>query len=542
MKLQFCIILCLIHWASYSQQLKEAPIYKEPAPPAYKDFKPTVISGKAGVINNSTFETLIPFEYDNIEKISDAMPYFIARQQGKYGILNAQGKIVIGFDYQVLRFYNISSKDYFDEMLADNDFVLQVKKNGSYGFIDIHNKPIVPLEYDSMRYERSTSFPASKAGKWGIINLKGDVKLPFQYEEIEPVENAYKVRNKEEKGIISKEGKILLPVQYTTIDYFKNSALKATPYYIVTDKNSKKGVWDTKTQSLYIPALYDKVTDVCEGNFIVVLNNRYGVVDAKNKMLIPCEYDYLKYLSVKTSKQPLLAMVKGKYGLINTLKQKLVDFQYDDIQRIAEGFYKAGNNGKYKVIDAAGRIITKEAYDHIGVFVNGEAGVFKGKQISYINTHGEPGNFRPSDALGYTDLRTLLEDFTNAMNSKNDSILRAFCKNVTPDKHTVSFLERSGYNGPPLLYDLQKKAYTLEDIPDMWFDRLKRFSGKLKDTLQYINQDNDNIYIENEQFCVEGLKRATKFRAGDKEVNIRLGGLMRVDGIWKSFSLPSMAD
>jgi hypothetical protein len=273
-----------------------------------------------------------------------------------------------------------------------------------------------------------------------------------------------------------------------------------------------------------------------------VLNNKYGVVDAKNKILIPCAYDNLKYLSLKTSKQPLLAIVKGKYGLINTSKVKLADFQYDDIQSISGGFYKVGNNGKYKVMDAAGRIITKEGYDHIGIYVDGEASVLKGNKMGYINTQGNAFNFSPADDIGYTDLKTLLEDFTSAMNAKNDSIIRAFCKRVTPDKHTVSFLERSGFKDVALLYDLRKKAYTLEDIPVMWFDRLKGYSRKLKDNLQYVNQDSDNIYLQNEQFSVVGLKSATKFTAGDKAVNIRLGGLMRVDGIWKAFSLPYMAD
>lgn len=539
MKWPIYILLCLISHSAYSQQPvdKETPIYRDPASLPYKNVSPSMRNGKMGLSNTRTLETLIPFEYDNIEKIGDAFPYFIAQQNEKYGVLNGQGKTVIGFDYQQLYFHNISSKDPYEDVLSDNDFIFQVKKNELSGFIDIHHKTVLPLEYDHIYFDKSSSFfPASKAGKWGMINLKGEIKIPFQYEEMQSIANVYRVKAKDLKGIISKEGKVLLPIQYTSIDRFMNSALKNTSYYIITN-NSKKGVWDIKTQT-YIPALYDKITDACEGNFIVVTNNKYGVTNAKN-LIIPTGYDHLKFFSLKDSKQPLLAMSKGKYGLIDISKKQLVPFQYDDIQSISGGFYKACNNGKCKVIDAQGRIITKEAYDNIGIYIDGEASVFKGDQMSYINTKGEPGNFRPSDALGYTNLKTLMEAFANAMNSKNDSIIRAFCNNVTPDKYTVFFLERSGFKDPPLLFDLRKKAYTLEDVPAMWFDRLKRYSGKLEN-LQYVA--NGNTYLQSEQFCVESVIGPTTFKAGDKEVKIKLGGLMRIDGIWKAFNLPSIVD
>lgn len=530
------ILLCLISGTAYSQE--ETPIYKEPEKLPFKDAKPTQQNGKTGLLNTKTIELLIPFEYDEIEKISDAFPYVIAKQQGKYGILNAKGKVIIPFNYQQLEFHNISSKDYFEETLSANDFIFKARQNGLSGFIDIHHKPVLAIEYDKLNFEKGHAFPASKGGKWGIIDLKGEVKVPFQYDEIEGIANAYIVKQKDLKGIISKEGKTLLPNRYTAIDRFKNSISKYTSYYLISD-NSRKGIWDAKVQTLSIPAQYDAILDVCEGNFIVTSNNKYGVINAKNTSLLPIEYGFLKFLSLQNSKQPLLAMVKGKYGLIDLSQKKLVAFQYDDIQSISGGCYKVCNGGKCHVIDATGRIITKEAYDHIGVFVDGEASVFRGKEMTTINARGDRSDWVPSDGSGYSNLKTLLEAFAHAMNSQNDSIIMAFCKKVTPDKHTVAFLERSGYRESPLLYDLRTKAYTLENIPIMWHDRLKRYTAKLKD-LQY--SGNGNTYLENEPLCVEAVIGAATFKAGEKEVKVNLGGLMKIDGFWKAFAYPSMRD
>lgn len=537
MKPLYFILLCLISGTAYSQE--ETPIYKEPATLPFKDAKPMQQNGKMGLLNTRTIELLIPFEYDQIEKITDAFPYVIAKQQGGFGVLNAQGKVIIPFEYQQLEFYNISSKDHFEEVLSANDFVFKVKKNGLFGFIDIQHKQVLAIQYDKLNYyEKGQPFPASMGGKWGIINLRGEVKVPFQYEEMEGIDNAYVVKQKGLKGIISKEGKVLLANRYSTIDRYRNSDSKPLRYYIVTD-NSKKGLWDAKVKTLCIPPAYDNIADACDGNFIVMSNNKYGVINTQNHPLLPIEYDQLKFLSLKDSKQPLLAMLKGKYGLIDLSKKKLADFQYDDIQSLSGGFYKVCNNGQCKAIDAQGRVITKASYDHIGVFVDGEASVFKGNERSTINTQGDPGRFGPLDGGGYTSLKTLLEAFATAVNSKNDSMLRAFCRNVTPDQHTVSFLERSGFKDSPLLYDLRTKAYTLENIPDMWFERLKRHIAKLNN-LQYV--DNGRTYLQNEQLSVESVVEATTFKSGDKEVKIHLGGLMRIDGIWKAFSYPYLRD
>lgn len=102
MKWPLLILLCLISGAAYSQQNveKETSISREPAP--YKNVSPSMRNGKMGLAHTRTLETLIPFEYDNIEKIGDAFPYFIAQKNGNYGVLDGEGKTVITFDYQQL--------------------------------------------------------------------------------------------------------------------------------------------------------------------------------------------------------------------------------------------------------------------------------------------------------------------------------------------------------------------------------------------------------------------------------------------------------
>ena len=241
----------------------------------------------------------------------------------------------------------------------------------------------------------------------------------------------------------------------------------------------------------------------------------------------------------------MLAVQKGNYGLIDVSNKKLINFEYDDLQSISAGLYKAGNKGKWKVIDSTGRSITNPEYDNIGVFVKGEAAVFKNGQMGMINTTGKESQFTTPDGGGYTDIKKLLHDFVDALNSRNDSILTAFCKKVVPDDHTVSFLRNSGFDYRTLLYDLGKKAYTLEELHGTWLFRLKRIRRLLDNKipswkLEFTDQDL-NIFLRSDTYCAESVPIAW-FRAGGKDIKVQLGDLTRIDGFWKSFSLPHIPD
>ena len=502
-------------------------------------------NGKFGVYSNTSKQWLIPAAYENIQFTADSLPYFVVRDNGNYGVLDVNGKVMIGFDYQWLTFYNISSKSRNDR-LSDKDYVFGVQKNGLFGFINIYNKQLVPPEYTKIRYdEYGPEYSALKDGKWGVVSLNGQVKVPFQYDEMDPLEkNIYQVSANNLKGVIAKDGKILLPIQYTKIVNLMSDVKEYRSRYVITGVDGKEGVWDSKI-NLDIPARYDKIVNVRDDNFVVVTGKKYGLINSQNKVQVPFEYDLLRYFTSQKNNRLLLAVQKGKYGLIDVLNKKLINFEYDDLQSISAGLYKAGNNGKWKVIDSTGRSITKPEYDNIGVFVEGTAAVFKNGQMGMINTAGQEKQFTTPDGGGYTDIKKLLHDFVDALNSKNDSILTAFCKKVAPDGHTVSFLRKSGFKYRTLLHDLDKKAYTLEDLPGEYLFRLKRFCRLLDNKipswkLECTDQDLD-IHLRSDIYCAESVTIAW-FGTGGKDIKIRMGDLTRIDGFWKSFSLPDMSD
>lgn len=99
-------------------------------------------SGRWGLLNLKTGTIAIPFEYDtkDIEFMKDSIQdYFLLKKNGKMGMVDITGKILIPFNYDEVN-------------KSDKGFVI-VKNMGLYGLVDVNTgKEILPIEYSSIKY------------------------------------------------------------------------------------------------------------------------------------------------------------------------------------------------------------------------------------------------------------------------------------------------------------------------------------------------------------------------------------------------------
>ena len=105
-------------------------------------------------------DNLLKFRTDKIEEI--------------YGIMTEDGKILIEPQYK----YIIPNND------SANHFVV-VLPNDMYGVIDLKGNTILPFEYELLFF-RGNFYVARKDGKAGIIDLEGNILIPFDYEALHP--------------------------------------------------------------------------------------------------------------------------------------------------------------------------------------------------------------------------------------------------------------------------------------------------------------------------------------------------------------------
>jgi len=456
-------------------------------------------------------------------------------QTGKSGVvINRSGEMMIPYAYDALK----------ECYLGNEAYCFAAKKNGYWGCIDVHQKILLPFAYDSINYDGQKFFPAAKKGKWGTVNMDGTVKIPFIYDGVERLgleEKVYLVTKDKLYGCVAADGKVLLAPAYTTLDHLSNSANKSTPWYVLTDIKSKKTLWNKSTQLLAFPAKYDSIADVSAHRVIVISAGKYGVVTTNGNVVLPCKYDYLKFLSVIDDEQPLLMKAGDKYGLAGSAT---LAAQFNDLQSISAGFYKVHSVGKYKIIDCTGKALTKEEFDHIGVFVNGMVPVFKDDKMAYVDVKGQVGKYQPCACSGYTELDSLFRDMARVMNTKDDSLLMQFCRRVTPESYTLAFMKSIDLNHRDFIHDIEHKAYTMESITDNWFLRLqdmrKQWDRKgMVGELQYKGLSPDYTYLRDESHAVETFTKTVIFQMGEITIVFKPSDLTRMDGRWKAFKLPS---
>lgn len=146
-------------------------------------------------------------------------------------------------------------------------YLLWARLNGSYGIIDTSGAFVIPPGYERLRLpERSTysnlvvrHFAARKDGKWGLVNIEGQVTAPFVFDSI--LTELYTSRDPEDTypvmpalrngkwGIIDTSGNCALPCEYDSVP--RITAHKR----IIALRNGKTGVTDFSGATLF-PFLY----------------------------------------------------------------------------------------------------------------------------------------------------------------------------------------------------------------------------------------------------------------------------------------------
>lgn len=152
--------------------------------------------------------------------------------------------------------------------------------------------------------------------------------------------------------------------------------------------------------------MYDNAGNFVNGLAPVCLNNAYGAINSKGKVIIPFQYDYisdfneegLALIRLKRKHIPITFLlhsdIYGYYeihyqtGIINTAGEQICSL-YDKIRCFSEGYAGVKLNDKWGYINIHGEEIIPIIYDEVDEFENGIAQVWLNRTFLYINNKGE---------------------------------------------------------------------------------------------------------------------------------------------------------
>ena len=167
---------------------------------------------------------------------------------------------------------------------------------------------------------------------------------------------------------------------------------------------SKSGIYNPLTENWDIPLEYEGLSSLKNENYLVSKNNKKGVIDLNNNIIIPLEWEAMDILY----SMPNYYIVKqeGKQGVINIITGKLViPCKYDRVKLLqSQSLFKVVNSGKINLLNIHNELLLKNWYEKIesskrlGYFVvskNGKMGVIDESENIIVPINKEFLNTEP---------------------------------------------------------------------------------------------------------------------------------------------------
>ena len=147
-------------------------------------------------------------------------------------------------------------------------------------------------EYKTLKCSKTTGacIVRDKVLKYGIKDKNGKIVLPVQYSHIslsKDGSNNFVLVKDNKTGIANPSGSSIIPCQYLSIKKFKKDSGK---YVIQTDWDNKYGLADMKTGKILIPPIYEHISLMKNGAYLVEWNAKEGVINKEFNSIIPSQY------------------------------------------------------------------------------------------------------------------------------------------------------------------------------------------------------------------------------------------------------------
>jgi hypothetical protein len=352
--------------------------------------------GKYGVLRlkegNKSTEEIIGCVYSNISKVEEDDDYtneeygdlpelFQLEENGKIGVANCEGKIIIPCDYSKVLLHERRWLMLYKEKQDTSSNEEKVTKSQLYrwsihddyliGLADIHGNIITQPKYGYIQYLGGNLFSVCqgnfiRGGKWGVMQTDGELLIPMIYDNIDTFDGTYiSVEYNKHHGYVNtecifavkdEEG-IYLPIK-TTCDFVCDfDGSKAVAFYkghqgyvntkgeILVKKLVPDGYdyeldeYDHKTVYLTLPNQYDWAFDFVGDYAIVISRNKYGIINSAFESIVPPIYDKLEIVKKDNRISFVKVTVCDKLGIINNSFEEIIPPKYDIIEIVENNSY-----------------------------------------------------------------------------------------------------------------------------------------------------------------------------------------------------------
>lgn len=194
-------------------------------------------------------------------------------------------------------------------------------------------------------------------------------------------------------GFIDTTGKMMYKLKKYTFSIFHNEMSgeesiegNSEGLFLVKDKNEKFGFVNAKAE-LVIPCTYDDAQGFSQGRAIVIKNDLFGFIDTSGTVMVKPKYE----LAYSFSESLACVQINGRRGFIDLSGKLVIPAIYTQCFYFSEGLCyvtKSDNYDSFYYIDKTGKTIIPGPFEQAAAFENGEALVLKRGKCRIIDKSG----------------------------------------------------------------------------------------------------------------------------------------------------------
>lgn len=306
------------------------------------------VDGRYQLIDKQN-KQIIAQEYEITSRIGDAVAI---KKNGKYGIANSKGKILLYPQYLDISIL-IEGKLYAYKQISTSGLPM-------FGLINGKGEKIseaIYADFGIYNGKQATYLKAyTQEGGQALLDDEGKIIIPPIYQVILPtiLPQYFAITQNLEEGIIGKDSVIYVPPAYERVE------IKITnDTFFLAHKENKTFIYDDNQN--HIATIEGTILDIANNQkgevyFVIEKNFSYGIQNAEGKWVIEPIYDEI--LSIVADN--ICFRKKDKWGVVNMKNEVVVPFQYKEAKPSPSKRFFVLYDGKKdsKLLNNEGEIIS----------------------------------------------------------------------------------------------------------------------------------------------------------------------------------------
>jgi hypothetical protein len=313
-----------------------------------------------------------------ISFLSAAENYSVFKENGKVGLKNQQGQIIIPASYESL--------GWSDNSFSVVDQVTGYELNGLWGIVSINNKLVIKAQYLSLTIGEGSLLIAQKKLKTlqvatGCIKTDGKEVLPFQYDGMKITSLRaivfIKATNQFKFGLIDLENKKIIPTEY------KNIRSIGSLRFAVENFQHKTALFTDGGKQITDFSI-DSLSSFKKNYAVIYQNLNQGLIDRDGQIKVQPQYRAIEIQDDGTVRARKL----NEWIFLDAENKLLQKIECDSIEGVEKNVFKLKVAGEIQLVDAQFKPIYKNSFSTLGKFEKGKAVFSKAAKYGIIRKSG----------------------------------------------------------------------------------------------------------------------------------------------------------